>query len=55
MTIQQLLAMMSNKLAALNNAQATADRLGNLEEATRLSVEIQETQTTINQLQNVNG
>lgn len=51
MTLTHLITMLSNRLAALNNAHATAVGLGNVDEVARLDGEIDETQTTLRQLQ----
>jgi hypothetical protein len=51
MTIQDLITLLSNKLASLNNAKSTAIANGDVEAVLRLDNEIAETQDTLNQLQ----
>ena len=53
MTLAQIITMLSNKLAALNNAHATASGLGNMDDVARLDAEIEATQTTLRQLQSI--
>jgi hypothetical protein len=53
MTLSQLITMLSNRLAALNNAHATAASLGNVDDAARLNAEIEITQTTLGQLRSI--
>jgi hypothetical protein len=53
MTLAHLITMLSNRLAALNSAHATAVGLGNVDEVARLDGEIEETQTTLRQLQGI--
>ena len=53
MTLAHLITMLSNRLAALNSAHATALGLGNVDEVARLDVEINVTQNTLRQLQEI--
>ncbi len=53
MKVADLLTLMSNKLAHLNNAKSTAMASGDLEAVLRLDGEIQETQDTIVALQSL--
>ena len=50
MTINDLILLVANKLASLNNALATATALGNLDDVLRLQDEIEATETTLDQL-----
>jgi hypothetical protein len=54
MTITQLIALASNRLAMLNNARATAVALGHIDRLYVLDADIAETQTTLNQLRSLN-
>lgn len=51
MKMQELVTLMANKLAYLNNAKSTAMASGDLEAVLRLESEIAETQSTLNSLQ----
>ena len=51
MKMQELVSLMSNKLAYLNTAKSTAMASGDLEAVLRLDAEISETQATIAGLQ----
>jgi hypothetical protein len=51
MKMQELVTLMANKLAYLNNAKSTAMASGDLEAVLRLEGEISETQATIDALQ----
>jgi hypothetical protein len=51
MKMQELVTLLSNKLASLNNAKSTAIANGDVEAVLRLDNEIAETQETLNQLQ----
>ncbi len=53
MTLAHLITMLSNRLAALNSAYATALGLGNVDEVARLDMEINVTQSTLRQLQEI--
>jgi hypothetical protein len=53
MTINDLIILVANKLASLNNALATATALGNLEDVLRLQDEIEATETTLDQLRSL--
>jgi hypothetical protein len=53
MTIDQLITLAANRLAALNTARATAMALGNIAVLDGLDTEIAETQVTLNALQGV--
>lgn len=53
MTLAHLITMLSNRLAALNSAHATALGLGNVDEVARLEVEINVTQSTLRRLQEI--
>jgi len=50
MTIAQLITLAANRLAALNNARATAVALGEIAALDALDADIAETQATLNQL-----
>ena len=50
MTIDQLITLAANRLAALNTARATAVGLGNIALLDGLDADITETQATLNQL-----
>jgi hypothetical protein len=50
MTIAELIRLVSNRLSALNSAQATAVALGDVERIAALEVDIAETQATIDAL-----
>lgn len=50
MTISQLIALASNRLAMLNNARATAVALGHIDRIDVLDADIAETQQTIDAL-----
>lgn len=50
MTLQDLIQIVSAKLAALNSARATALSLGDLKRAVELDTDIEETQTTLTHL-----
>lgn len=50
MTIAQLITLVSNRLAALNSARATAVALGDIERIDALDAEIAVTQSTIDAL-----
>ena len=53
MTLNDLIALVANKLSSLNNALATATALGNIEDVLRLQDEIQATETTLGQLRSL--
>lgn len=53
MKMQDLINLMSNKLAHLNIAKSTAIALGDVEAVLRLDTEITETQATLNSLQSI--
>ncbi len=53
MKVPELITLMANKLAYLNNAKSTAMASGDLEAVLRLDGEIQETQDTIAALQSL--
>ena len=53
MTINDLIVLVANKLASLNNALATATSLGNLDDVLRLQDEIEATETTLDQLRSL--
>lgn len=50
MTIDQLITLAANRLAALNTARATAVALGNIAAIDGLDADIAETQITLNAL-----
>lgn len=50
MTIQELIRLASNRLAALNGARATAVATGDVSRLEALDADISETQTTLNKL-----
>jgi hypothetical protein len=50
MKVPELITLMANKLAYLNNAKSTAMASGDLEAVLRLDAEISETQATIEAL-----
>lgn len=50
MTLSQLVTLAANRLAALNNARATAVTLGDIARLEVLDTEIMETQATIDAL-----
>jgi hypothetical protein len=50
MTIQQLITLASNRLAALNSSRANAVALGEVERIELLDAEILETQNTLDAL-----
>jgi|LakMenEpi03Aug12_release.lakeMendotaPanAssembly.Ray.scaffolds.fasta_scaffold3590153_1 hypothetical protein len=50
MTIQQLITLASNRLAALNTSRANAVALGDVERIDALDAEIAETQNTLDAL-----
>jgi hypothetical protein len=50
MTILQLIALVSNRLAALNNSRSTAVALGEIERIEVLDAEIEQTQNTLDAL-----
>ena len=50
MNISQLLTLASNRLAALNNARATAVAMGDISRLGTLDADIAETQATIDKL-----
>jgi hypothetical protein len=50
MTIAQLISLATNRLAALNNARATAVALGHIDRLDALDADIAETQTTLDAL-----
>lgn len=47
MTIQQLITLASNRIAALNTSRANAVALGDIERIDALDAEIEQTQTTL--------
>lgn len=51
MKMQELITLLANKIASLNNARSTAVSSGDVETVLRLDGEILETQDTLNQLQ----
>ena len=51
MKMQELITLLSNKIASLNNARSNAISSGDVEAVLRLDGEILETQDTLNQLQ----
>jgi hypothetical protein len=51
MKVSDLIILMSNRLAWLNNAKATAVAAGDAEAVLKLDSEISETQDTLNSLQ----
>jgi hypothetical protein len=53
MTISDLIVLVANKLASLNNALATATALGNVDDVLRLQDEIEATETTLEQLRSL--
>ena len=53
MTINDLIVLVANKLASLNNSLATATALGNLDDVLRLQDEIEATETTLDQLRSL--
>lgn len=50
MTVAELIKLVSNRLAALNGAHATATALGDVVQLERLEAEITETQVTLDAL-----
>jgi hypothetical protein len=50
MTISQLIALVSNRLAMLNNSRSTAVALGHIDRLEVLDADIEETQETLNKL-----
>jgi len=50
MTIPQLIALLENQIATLNNALATADRLGDVSRVVEVQGKIEETQSTLETL-----
>lgn len=55
MTIQDMIRILSAKLANLNSAKATATTLGDLERAVQLDADIEETQATLASLRGMAG
>jgi hypothetical protein len=53
MTINDVITLVSNRLAALNQAHATAVALGDVQRMAALEVEIVETQSTIDALRSL--
>lgn len=53
MSLQDLVRIVSAKLAMLNQAKATATALGDLPRAVELDADIEETQTTLTSLRNL--
>lgn len=53
MKLQELVTLLSNKVASLNVARSTAIGLGDVESVLRLDSEITETQATLDTLQSV--
>jgi hypothetical protein len=51
MTLQDVIKLLSSKLAALNSAKATATTLGDFERIVALERDIEETQNTLYRLQ----
>jgi hypothetical protein len=51
MNIQELITLLSNKIASLNNARSNAVSSGDVVAVLRLDDEIAETQNTLNKLQ----
>jgi hypothetical protein len=51
MKMQELITLLSNNIATLNNARSTAIANGDVEAVLRLDDEIAETQDTLNTLQ----
>jgi len=50
MTIEQLIVLLQNKLQYLNNAKATAQSIGDLDELNRIDQDIITTELTLAQL-----
>jgi hypothetical protein len=50
MNIMQLITLATNRLAALNNARATANALGDISRLSLLDLDITETENTIEAL-----
>jgi hypothetical protein len=50
MTIQELILLASNRLAALNTARSTAVGVGNVQRLNDIDAEITETQATLDKL-----
>jgi hypothetical protein len=53
MNMQELITLLSNNIATLNNARSTAVVNGDVEAVLRLDDEIAETQATLDQLRNL--
>jgi hypothetical protein len=53
MKVPELIILMANKLAYLNNAKSTAIAAGDAEAVLRLDNEISETQDTLSKLQTI--
>ena len=53
MTLNDLIMIMTNRLATLNSSKTTAERNGDLAQVTRLDNEINETQQTLDQLRSI--
>ena len=55
MTIDELIVLLTNQVATLNNARATAQALGDLDHILIIDAKILETETTLDQLRNLPG
>lgn len=55
MTLQDLIRIVSAKLATLNSAKATATALGDLDRVVQLDADIEETQATLASLRSMAG
>jgi len=55
MTINELITLLANQVATLNNARTTAQALGDVDHVLIIDAKILETETTLDQLRNLPG
>lgn len=55
MTIDELIVLLTNQVATLNNARTTAQALGDVDHVLIIDAKILETETTLDQLRNLPG